>query len=91
MQQGAALASTPWESGSSGTHVTLHYFMTPGLQGPEAGFIDLKLRGFPLKHRRVWLVEFEAQKVLAWRLLLSRFSVLHIHTQYLGSILPTME
>jgi hypothetical protein len=25
----------------------------------------------------VWLVRFEAQKVLAWRLLLSRFSVLH--------------
>jgi hypothetical protein len=37
--------------------------------------MDLKLRGFPPKHRRVWLVGFEAQKVLAWRLLKSRFSV----------------
>jgi hypothetical protein len=37
--------------------------------------MDLKLRGFPPKHRRVWLVGFEVQKVLAWRLLLSRFSV----------------
>jgi hypothetical protein len=45
------------------------------LKAELRGFIDLKLRGFPLKHRRVWLVGFEAQKVLAWQLLLSRFSV----------------
>jgi hypothetical protein len=38
--------------------------------------MDLKLGGFPPKHRRAWLVGFEAQKVLAWRLLKSRFSVL---------------
>jgi hypothetical protein len=41
--------------------------------------MDLKLRGFPPKHRRLWLVGFEAQKVLAWRLLKGRFSVVCVH------------